>query len=101
MLVVSENVRIRKNDPYNYVIEVYRKVENPRTKDVTSRWVLEGYYSSIRQALQRIERKELLVDEEVATTLADYLKQIEESHQILHEAIEKIKRDGEVLGNVE
>jgi len=91
MLYVSENVRIKRNDAHNFTVDVYRNVTNRKTKEVTGRWVLEGYYGTIRQALHYIDRKGLLIDEQAATTLTGYIEQMEESHELLYEAIENIK----------
>lgn len=52
MLYINDEIRIRKLDDKNTVIETYETITNPKTQEIRHDWVLYGYYQNLQSALQ-------------------------------------------------
>ncbi len=86
---ITNNLRIRKYDDRNVVIEEYVTNVNPKTRKETSHWKLKGFYSNARNALQAIIDKDMLSDVEEVKTLTAYQKAIKNERQQLKDIIER------------
>lgn len=92
MLQLTENLRIRKLDNINLVIEEYRLVigrgkhkEMPPHYD----WVNCGYYGSLQAALKGVAKKylfDLTANEQLNIT--GLIKKIEELEKIIEEKVD-------------
>ena len=92
---LNENMRVVKNDDYNYQVEYFRKggrlVRNPATGEMIEqedKWLLDdNYYSSVRSAVKRAAQLEVEKKEEYKS-LMEY---VEAHEKILEELLRKIK----------
>lgn len=90
-IITIDNVRIRRYNNMNFVVERYEDVFIPTKKTIEKRWVFHGYKSTILKALQLISSKELLINETQIKDLKGYIKQVEESNAKLAELLEVMK----------
>lgn len=90
-LVEIGNVRIRRNDPYNLAVERYESVYNPIKKTETDRWAFKGYVGTIADGLNYIVTKDLLIDENLIESLADYLEMHRRSVKLILSEINMLK----------
>jgi hypothetical protein len=86
---ITNNLRIRKYDDRNVVIEEYVTNINPKTQKEASSWKFKGFYSNARNALQAIIDKDMLSDVEEVKTLTAYQKAIENEREQLKHTIER------------
>ena len=91
MLQLTENLRIRKTDEMNLVIEEYRLiVGRGKNKGKTYYgWANCGYYGSLQAALKGVARKylfDLTANEQL--TITGLIKKIEELEKIIEEKVD-------------
>ncbi|MHA6585963.1 hypothetical protein [Aerococcus mictus] len=55
---ITENIRVRRKDKLNVVVEILQTVTNPKTKERRTEWVENGFYRNLRQALQGLRTKD-------------------------------------------
>lgn len=56
MIIFNNKYRIKKHDNYNITLESYNKVIRKTTKEEDYEWQIEGYYTTVKQALVGVER---------------------------------------------
>lgn len=76
MIQITETIRIRKFDELNLVIEILKPVINKKTKEEKSEWKREGYYDSLKLALNGVLKKELLDIPEKNITIENVINEI-------------------------
>ena len=86
---ITNNLRIRKYDDRNVVIEEHVTNVNPKTQKEASSWKFKGFYPNARSALQAILDKDMLSDVEEVKTLTAYHKAIKNERQQLKDIIER------------
>lgn len=86
---ITDTLKIERHDKYNVVILKLTEGINPKTKEPSSYWKIEGYYTSAKHALQAIISKDLLVDLEQVKTLSAYLEDIKTQNKLVLDAIER------------
>lgn len=52
MLYINDEIRIKKLDDKNTVIETYEEIKNPKTQEIRHDWVLYGHYQNLQSALK-------------------------------------------------
>jgi hypothetical protein len=68
---ITDTLRIRRHDDKNIVVEILTETENKRTGEVNRSWKREGFYPTIKIALEAILRKDMLIDlDEIETVTA-------------------------------
>lgn len=77
ILIDLGTVRIKEYDSLNVKIERLEEVQNPISKETTSKWRFQGYADTILNALKLIVKKELLIDRKAINGLETYLKKVE------------------------
>src|SRR5690625_513586 len=95
VLLTIGNVRIREYDSMNVQIErleEYTSIQpvnegKQRKRVMKKDWRFKGYSSSILDALEAINRKELLIDKKLASDLESYVKQVKESNEKILEEV--------------
>lgn len=85
MIKITENLRIRRADDKNVVIEELRDVTNKKTQTTNKQWCWCGYYGSIRSALLGCMDKLLIDSAEDNITVKDLISKIDN----IKEQIEK------------
>ena len=87
MLYINDEIRIKKLDDKNTVIETYEEIKNPKTQEIRHDWVLYGYYQNLQSALQ-IGVLEILIDKKLEidcydiTGLISAIKELKDSLNI-------------------
>lgn len=89
VLMTIGPVRIVENDPLNIIVERLEEVTNPVTKEKYNKHVFKGYFSSIVGALTAIVNKEWLIDRNAHSDLKSYLKQVQDSNNLILEELKK------------
>lgn len=85
MIKITENLRIRRADDKNVVIEELRDVTDKKTQTTNKQWCWCGYYGSIRSALLGCMDKLLIDSAEDNITVKDLISKIDN----IKEQIEK------------
>lgn len=85
MIQITENLRIRRADDKNVVIEELRDVTDKKTQTTNKQWCWCGYYGSIRSALLGCMDKLLIDSAEDNITVKDLISKIDN----IKEQIEK------------
>lgn len=85
-----DNVRIKRWDENNVIIEREETYWNPKEKAETTGYRFKGYYSTVLSALESVHTKGLLIDENSAGELNDLLKQVRISERKVVEAINRL-----------
>ena len=91
MLQLTENLRIRKCDEMNLVIEKHRLIvgRGKNKGNIYYGWTNCGYYGSLQAALKGIARKylfDLTANEQL--TITGLIKKIEELEKIIEEKVD-------------
>ncbi len=81
VIIEIDNVRIRRNDNLNYVVERLETSYSTRHKKEFTSYQFKGYYGTVAGALKGISYQELLIDENSVTDLKSYLEQVMESNE--------------------
>jgi len=89
VILTIGNVRIKKYDNLNVVIERYEEVVIPSTKDTVNKWRFKGFARSVLSALLFIQKNELLVNKNNVTDLNSYVEQVEKSNASLLEVVKE------------
>lgn len=89
---ITDTLRIKRVDDRNVVIEKYETTINPITKEGNSSWKREGFYSTFRQALEAIVRKDMLIDLEQLESLKMYQESINKTVNQLTRVIKEEKK---------
>lgn len=87
-LPVTDSLVIQRHDDRNLVILRLESVYNPVKKETASSWREKGYYSTVKGALFAIMDKDLLVDLDSVSTLADYRMQTITQYKKIKELLE-------------
>ena len=70
MLYINDEIRVKKLDDKNTVVETYEEIVNPKTQEIRHDWVLYGYYQNLQSALQLGVCK-ILIDKRLETDCYD------------------------------
>lgn len=89
VLIDLGTVRIKEYDSLNVKIERLEKVQNPTSKETTSKWRFQGYADTILNALKLIVKKELLIDKTSVNGLKTYLNKVETSNARILEVMKE------------
>lgn len=87
---ITDTLKIERHDKFNVVILQLAEGVNPKNNEPTSKWKIEGYYTSAKHALQAIVTKDLLVDLDQTKTLSAYIEHIKTQNKLVLDAIEKV-----------
>lgn len=87
---ITDTLKIERHDKFNVVILQLSERVNPKNNAPTSKWKIEGYYTSAKHALQAIISKDLLVDLDQTKTLSAYIDHIKTQNKLVLDAIEKV-----------
>lgn len=87
-LQVTNEVKIRQHDNYNFTILVLTKGINPRTKEEVESYKILGYYSSIRRAILALLDRDVLIDLNQIETIRDYVKASKRQRDKIAELLE-------------
>ena len=89
VLIDLGTVRIKEYDSLNVKIERLEKIQNPSSKEITSKWRFQGYADTILNALKLIIKKELLIDKTSVNGLKTYLNKVETSNARILEVMKE------------
>ena len=89
VLIDLGTVRIKEYDNLNVKIERLEKVQNPISKETTSKWRFQGYSDTILNGLKLIVKKELLIDKTSVNGLKTYLNKVEASNAKILEVMKE------------
>ena len=90
LLLTVGIIRVKEYDLQNVTLEREEEVFNPNDGTTSNRWRFKGYFSSIASALTFAVKKELLLDRKATQDVKSYLKQIDDSNQMVLNAIERM-----------
>jgi hypothetical protein len=85
---IDKNWRI-KSDNLNVILERRQRVPERKGKPEHDRWVVQGYYSSVKEALHA------MVDQRVKDTGLTDLKAIVKAIEEVHSLIDSMAKAGE------
>lgn len=77
MIQITENLRIRRADDKNVVIEELRDVTDKKTQTTNKKWCWCGWYGDLRTALLGVLHKSLLDSAEEELQIKDVIEKIE------------------------
>lgn len=77
MIIFNNKYRIRKHDNYNITVESYNKVIRKTTKEEDYEWQIEGYYTTVKQALVGVERLAQMDAIDLADNYQDFVNYLE------------------------
>lgn len=89
-LHITDTLKIQEYDSYNFAILVLTDGVNPKTKETTSSWKKEGYYTTIRGALLGVLNKDLLVDVNQISTIRDYQEETRKAFAVIQTELEGV-----------
>lgn len=95
MIELSKNLRIRKLDKYNLVVEIAHK----QKKNNELRWNIEGYFPSLETALYSIISQELFSLIDTTDKKVELLKILEELTK-LKTVIQEILKRNKIIDNI-
>lgn len=87
-LHISDTVKIQEYDAYNFAVLVLTDGVNPKTKEVTQNWKLDGYYTTVRGALTGILKHDLLVDMNKVNTIRNYQEETRKAFALIQKQLE-------------
>ncbi len=91
MIDLNGKIRIVQLDPLNMTFEIYKEVENVRTKEKSVKWVREGgYYGTLPQCLKGIKDYIIQFENKNNENL-DIIKLLDEINNLYIDTIIKIK----------
>ncbi|MBK0347873.1 hypothetical protein JDW15_04340 [Aerococcaceae bacterium zg-ZJ1578] len=82
---ITDNLRIKRLDDKNLVLEQYVDSVHPKTKAVTKKWKFVGYFGSVRSALQCVVEREMLIDINALDTLEKYVETLQSVSKMIVE----------------
>jgi len=87
ILMTINDVRIVEYDSLNVFVERYESYYLPTKKTYASDWRFKGYFATMYKALKGISTNEWLIDKNDVSDLESYLKQVQESNELLSQSI--------------
>lgn len=87
-LSITDTLKIQESDAYNFIVLQLKKGKNVKTGEATEGWKLQGYYSTVRDALMGVLHKDLLVDLRAVASLRDYRKETKKQFKLIEELLE-------------
>lgn len=77
MIIFNNKYRIRKHDNYNITLESNNKVIRKTTKEEDYEWQIEGYYTTVKQALVGVKRLAQMDAIDLADNYQDFVNYLE------------------------
>ena len=87
-LQITDTIKIQQFDDKNFLILQLKEGYNPRTKETTTSYKEQGYFSTLFKALDAILTKDLLIDINEISSVKQYVNEVRGAKAYIKELVE-------------